>query len=406
VFTWQQNHDYDTREFSDTAFSPFAHPFFGQIIDAPQRFGTDAFARAHLGQSFARVDIAGFAAGFSSENLTWGPARRNPLLLSGTGPGFPHVFIETARPVNVWIGGLELQLFWGRLEESDYFDADPDNDHRALAGILGVLQPFVLDGLYVGGGRLHHQTWWPETTMEDVLLGPYRRIGENVFGRAGDNQLISLFFRWVTAPQGLEVYGEWAREDHWGTSVELLRNLDASQAFTLGLQKLVRRGDNALRIAAEISHLADALPILFAGRGAIPFYTNTTVTQGHTHQGQLLGAPIGTGGESQYIGVDYFWRGGRTGFSVERTRYEDDAYNTTYAPIFGAHARDSELSLRAGHLRPFGALSVDAEVGWSLRYNRAFLGLDTLGADRRYRRDDNWSVRIGVRWTPYQRVLP
>jgi hypothetical protein len=407
VLTWQQNSEYEIQAPDDRAPSPFAHPLFSYMIDAPQRFGTESFAQAGIGQSFARVELAGFTVGISNQNLTWGPARRNPLLLSGTGPGFPHVFLETARAVDVWVGGLELQLFWGRLEESDYFDADPDNDHRALAGALLMLQPYVLEGLYIGGGRLHAQTWWPDTRIEDVLLAPYRRIRQNVFGRAGDNQLISLFFRWATAPQGLEVYGEWAREDHWGSDwpwTELLRNLDASQAYSLGLQKVVRRGDRALRIAAEISHLADALPILTT-RGFVPYYTNTAVTQGHTHRGQLLGAPIGTGAESQFVGADYFWREGRTSVSLERTRYEDDAYNAFFAPTFGAHARDTELSLRAGHVRAFGAVTVDAEFGWSLRYNRSFLGLDTLAAGGRYRRDDNWSARVGARWAPRE-VLP
>jgi hypothetical protein len=195
------------------------------------------------------------------------------------------------------------------------------------------------------------------------------------------------------------VYGEWAREDHWWDWVSLLKSLDASHAYTLGLQKVVRRGDNALRIAAEISHLADALPIRI-NRGVLPFYTNTSVIQGHTHRGQLLGAPIGTGAETQQLGADYFWRGGRTGFSVERTRYDDDAYNAFFAPIYGAHARDSEMSLRLGHMTTFDALSVDAELGWSLRYNRSFLGLDNLEDTRRYRRTDNWSVRLGARWIP------
>lgn len=400
VFTWQQNRDYEIRDPGAQAFSPFVHPFFGTAIDAPQRFGTESFSRADIGQSFARVEIAGFSAGLSNENLTWGAARRNPLLLSGTAPGFPHVFLETARGVNIWLASLEFQLFWGRLQESEYFDGNPDNDHYVLAGVMAVLQPYVLDGLYVGGGRLHARTWWPETDVADLLLDPYRGVGvrDNVLGPKGDNQLLSLFFRWATAPQGIEVYGEWAREDHWWDAVGLLKGLDASQGYTLGFQKVVRRRDNALRIAAEISHLADAVPIRLL-RGVLPFYTNTSVIQGHTHRGQLLGAPIGTGGETQHLGADYFWRGGRTSFSVERTRYEEDAYNALFAQVYGAHARDTELSLRTGHVTTFNALSLAAELGWSRRYNRSFLGLDDLDGSRRYRRTDNWSARLGVRWT-------
>ncbi|MGH7465563.1 MAG: hypothetical protein ACREK1_10340, partial [Longimicrobiales bacterium] len=276
----------------------------------------------------------------------------------------------------------------------------PDNDHRMLAGLLVALQPRILDGLTIGGGRLQALTWWPELSLSDLWLQPYRGLRENPQGRSGDNQLIGLFFRWATAPGGLEAYGEWARDDHWGKWIGLLRNLDASQAWTLGLQKVIRRSDNALRLNAEVTHLSDALPVLFAGRTVIAFYTHSAVLQGHTHRGQLLGAPIGTGGESLFLGGDYFWTGGRTRLSIERARYEDDFYHMAFAGRYGSHARDTELSIRAGHLVLLGALSVDAEIGWSLRYNRAFLGLDNLNAGEAYRRDDNWAMRIGARWTP------
>jgi hypothetical protein len=401
VVTWQQNNDFATRAFSDTAFSPFAHPFWGYVIDVPQRFGEESFAHVYPGQSFVRLDVSGFAAGFSTENLVWGPVRRNPIMLSGTGPGFPHVFIETGRAVNIGIGSLEFQLFWGRLSESNYFDNRSDNDHRALAGLMIVLHPGIFEGLAVGGGRLHAQTWWRDKSLTDLLLDPYRGFRSNVIGGpSASNQLLGLFFRWATAPEGLEVYGEWARDDNWEKTIGLFRNLDASQGYSLGLQKVVRHGTNLLRVAAEITHLADALPINFAARGNLAFYTHTAVTQGHTHLGQMLGAAIGTGGEAQYIGADYFWRAGRTSLSIERARYNAEAYNGFFAPIFGAHARDTEVSLRAGHVASLGDLSIDAELGWSLRYNRTFLGLNSLDTARPYRREDNVSLRVAARWKP------
>ncbi|HEX6308920.1 MAG TPA: hypothetical protein VFZ69_12070 [Longimicrobiales bacterium] len=398
---WQSNRVFDVVMFPDTSRSEFAHPWWGGSFDAPQRFGTEAFARIEPGQSYARIDVRGFGAGVSTENMVWGPSLRNPLMLSATAPGFAHIFLETSRPVDIWIGNLDFQLFWGLLEESEYYDGDPDNDERVLGGLLVAFQPRILDGLSIGGGRMLALTWWPELSLGDVLERPYRGISENPQGRGGDNQLITFFFRWAVAPAGLEVYGEWARDDHWEEWIGLLRNLDASQAWTLGLQKLVRVGDNALRIHSEVTHLSDALPTRFAARaGAVAFYTNSHVTQGHTHRGQLLGAPIGTGGEALFLGADYFWSGGRSRLSIERARYEDDAYNATFAPRYGAQARDTELSLRAGHLLLRGPLSLDAELGWSRRYNRGFVGLDTLSAGAPYPHEHNWSLRLGARWTP------
>jgi hypothetical protein len=402
VAAWQANAEFDIRPRSDTVRSEFASAWWNNI-DTPQRFGPGSFTHVEPGQSYARVDVRGFGLGISTENIRWGPSQRNPLLLSGTAAGFAHAFIETGRPVDIWIGDLEFQLFWGRLEESEYFDSDPDNDRRMLAGLLVAFQPRPLDGLTVGAARLQALTWWPELSLGEVVLRPYRGVGDNVLGRTGNNQLISAFFRWATAPAGIEVYGEWAREDHWDGWTGLLRNLDASQAWTLGLQKVTRRGDDALRLSAEVTHLSDALPINFGARTrGVGFYTHTAVRQGHTHKGQLLGAPIGTGAESLFFGADYFWDGGRTGVSIERARYEDDVYNIQFAPYFGAHARDSEVSLRAGHLAAFGPLSFDGTVGWSLRYNRNLLGLSEIrqAGGGAYRRDDTGSLRLGARWTP------
>jgi hypothetical protein len=399
VLGWHSNSAYDLPG-ADSA-TILRHPWWADLLDAPQRHGFSSFAALDPGQSYVRLDVGAWSAGFSTENMAWGPARRNPLLLSGSAPGFGHAFIETGRPVDAFVADIEFQLFWGRLTESEYFDANPDNDHRVLAGLLLAIQPHVLPGLTIGGARTQSFTWWPGLELSEVILRPYRGVRSNPQGQqGGDNQLIGLFFRWNGAPYGLEVYGEWAREDHWGEWTELLRNLDSSQAYTLGLQKLFVRGNDAVRIAAEITHLSDALPVFFASRGVIPFYSNTSVPQGHTHRGQMLGAPIGTGAESQWLGADYLWNRGRTSFSIERARYEDDAYHLLYAPRFGAHARDSELSVRLGHMTTFGTLSIDAELGWSRRYNRGFIGLDTLEVGEPYRRDGNLGIRLGARWTP------
>lgn len=400
VIAWHSNADFERRVNTDTSRSEFATSFWSGI-DRPDRFGDGSFARLDPGQSFARLDAGGFGVGISNENIRWGPSRRTPLLLSGTSAGFAHAFIESGRPLDIWIGDLEFQLFWGRLDESDYFDNDRDNDHRLAAGLLLALQPRILDGLTIGAARVEALTWWPELTFEDLVLGPYRGLRENPAERGGDNQLISLFFRLATAPGGLEAYGEWAREDHWGEWIELLRNLDSSQAWTLGLQKVVRHGENALRIGLEVAHMTDGIPTAFTGRGFLAFYTHSSVTQGHSHRGQLLGAPLGSGGESVFAGGDYFWTGGRTSLSVERARYATDYYSVAFADRYGAQARDTELTLRAGHVLTVGAgLSLEGELGRSLRYNRAFLGLETLEPGQPYRREINWALRLGARWLP------
>ena len=388
--------------FADPAtYSRFIHPWHGRFIDLPQRFGVEESGDIDAGQSYLRLSAAGVRAGISHENLAWGPGRRNPLLLSGTAPGFAHVFIESARPRDVWLGDAEFQLFLGRLEESDYFDYDRDNDRRALAGVLATLRPRGLDGLYLGAGHLHMQTWSANTSTGDLLFGPYTGLDPDSSGLPRDLRLFTLFMRWASAPTGLEVYGEWARQDSWRQWLRLLNPVDAAQAYTLGLQKVTRRGDTAIRFSAEVSHLSDALSHPDLGRGLNTYYVSPHVPQGHTHRGQLLGAPIGPGSESQFIGTDVFWRYGRSGLSIERVRYDDDAYYAVWASIHGPHGHDTEMSFRAAHLYATPLFSVEAEVGYSFRYSRSLLGLHHSNHPGfPYRRDENVALRLSGRVNP------
>lgn len=398
----QQNSGFATHAYpDDQSYSRYIHRWHGRYIDLPQRPGSNAAAIASIGQSYARVNARGFRAGISNENLAWGPARRNPLLLSGTAAGFPHVFLETARPIDVWVGDAEFQLFWGRLKESDYFDYDPANDRRALAGTAVTLRPRGLDGLYLGAAQLHMQSWTERTSVSDLLVGPYGGLGPDSSGLPRELRLLAVFMRWAAAPGGFEVYGEWARQDAWQQWFRLLNRIDAPQAYSIGLQKVVRRGSNAVRLSAEVSHLSDALAHTSVGRGIHTYYVSPHVPQGHTHRGQLLGAPIGPGSEAQFIGADLFWSRGRTSFSIERVRYDDDAYYAVWGQNHGPHGHDTELSFRAGHLLGLPRFSVEAELGYSFRYSRSLLGLHHVNSpDFPYRRDTNYQLRLSARWQP------
>src|SRR5699024_10219580 len=120
--------DFAFRETAAAGHSPYNYPERPTGIDWPQRFGDNSVRSNELGQSYVRFDAYGLAAGVSTENLWWGPAQRYPILMSNTAPGFPHIFAGTGRPLDIYIGKLELEAIWGRLSESDYFDNDPDND--------------------------------------------------------------------------------------------------------------------------------------------------------------------------------------------------------------------------------------------------------------------------------------
>jgi hypothetical protein len=397
-----QNRAFETVPVAHPERTAFAHPWH-RGVDLPQRFGETGYGSFDPGQSYVRIDAGPLAAGVSTENLWWGPALRYPLLMSNTAAGFPHAFIGTSGARNVGIGRAELQAVWGRLTESPHFDDDADNDHRLIAGLTVGFEPRGLPGLFLGAGRIFVQTLVPgELGFSDYVLGPYRSVRENPLGadnRLGDNQLISAFARWAHPAAGLEVYLEWAREDHWEDLDELIAVPDASQAVTLGLQKVMVRETSWIRLAFETTRLDDALPFQNGFRGGpLSFYVHSQVIQGHTQRGQLLGAYVGTGADAQYLALDRFSGTGRAGVYLERIRREADTYRMRWSRAYGPDGHDVEVTAGVHQLRFVGAFDLAWGASYSHRSNRDFLGM--LESPARRRTEGNWGLRLDLGWHP------
>lgn len=387
--------------------SEFAYPWHGGRIDWPLRPGDDATTRIDLGQSVLRADAYGVALGVSNENIWWGPSLFNPLLFSNTGPGFRHVFLGTSRPADVYIGHLEAEAIWGVLSESDYFDENPDNDDRVLAGLILSFQPRGLDGLFLGFARTYMATLEDDWTVGDFFVQAYRAPRHNPLRDEprGDDQMLAFYLRWALPRSGFEAYAEWARDDHWADLDDLLKEPDHSQAYALGFQKVIETGDTDggdpsrwIRIYGELTHLEAAAP-LRAFRGANTFYTHSQVRQGFTHRGQLLGAGIGPGSDAQIIGADVFDAWGRIGGYIQRIRYDDDAYYANFSKHFAFHGHDAELTGGARALLIIDDLHVTAEITYSNRHNRNFLNHRSADFDQLFT-EKNLGVDLGVSWQP------
>ncbi|MGH7462452.1 MAG: hypothetical protein ACREMA_15685, partial [Longimicrobiales bacterium] len=206
------------------------------------------------------------------------------------------VYLGTSKPADIWIGDLGVEVIWGRLHESDFFDTNPDNDTRFLGGLVLGFRPRPLPGLTLGVARAF--STYTDHDFGDYLTGPVRGLSSNL---VFENELASLFGRWVLPESGFEVYAEWGRDDNWQDLVDFLKEPDHSQGYMLGVQKVTSlRSDKWLRVLAELVHLQSSQTGR-SGRGWVTFYTHGGVRQGHTNRGQLLGAPVGPGSDGQFI---------------------------------------------------------------------------------------------------------
>ncbi len=395
LLTYQQNREYRTAGALVPGHLEELYHGHPARIDWPSRFGARSFWEIQPGQSYARLDLAGLAAGVSTENLWWGPAQRYAIVLSNTAPGFPHAFVRTTEPIDLWgVARVEGEMIWGRLTESDYFDADASNNHRAAGGFVIAVNPGFTPGLWLGAARMR-VTSIPAVgrDMGDYLLEPVR-TGETVDGHAA-LEITTLFGRYALPESGFEVYAEVAlpvspAETNEGGAVAGER----APGYSVGMARTLEVRDNWVRIYAEALQLQSRLS-LRDGSPTATYYVHPRVAQGYSHRGQLLGASVGPGAEAQTLGVDIYHGWGRAGLFVERIGYDDDAYFANYVHQHGLWGHDIEVAGGIRQTLVLGEFEASLTLRLANRRNRDFVPLD-----EGYWAEPNGTAAFSVSWVP------
>lgn len=395
IFFRAENQEYDLAvgglpRAGKGAYFDLLHPL---TIDLPQRFGDQPYQRVHPGQSTLRVDLPFVTAGLSTADQHWGPAMQHPLLLGNNGGGFPHLFLGTGRPTNLWVGKLHGRLVWGRPGQSDYSPAPDSLQARFVSGMVLSFTPRGLPGLELGAARFFHDHWPAGglvlsdfTKPFEALLTKYLPVripGESNadFSRQlPDNQLASVFARWVLPESGFEVYGELAREDRNFDFRDLMLEPDQQSSYMLGLRKVWSPSPS--RLVALRGELANGeISHLIRVRQQLPFYVHHSVRQGHTVDGQLLGSPAVYGGQGTSLGVDYYHSRGR--WTLDWSR----AIRTQWASYWdGNEAMDNLTGIDAIHtvgasgVLLMGRFELSAGLRGVHNFNRNFLE-DVSGAN-------------------------
>ena len=356
-----------------TAGTSLRDPY--EPIDWPQRLRDGAFASLAGGQSVVALSGGPAEVAASTENLWWGPARRYPILLGNSAPGFAHVRLGTRRPVNVGLGRLDAHVLWGRLDESPQFDTIQGNDHRLLTGFLVEFQPKLLTGLSLGIAGVQHNAWSnAKAKWLNLFTFPF-----NEEEYTEGNGLLSVIAHWRLEESDADFYLEWARDDYWVSINDLFAEPDRTQGYLLGFEKLVGPERAPFRLSWELVHLGNAGDILTQGfkGGVTGFYAHSTPSaQGHTHQGQLLGAAIGPSSNAQYFAIERLGPTRSLGIYAERIRRDDDAYYVLFAPTYQYTGYDIELTVGLKGEERRSAWTMEWEAALSRRKNRGFRGME------------------------------
>ena len=392
-FFHAQNKHFQRQSPGRIDLNPRPNPLNYQLsnrIDWVQIFGFESFNTLDWGQSNIGAEFGPVKIMFSTENMWWGPALHNPILMSNTAPGFKKVNIGTSKPILTKYGDFEMNAIWGRLAHSDYAGI-PLQNKRYIAGVtFGYRPSFIpaLKGLSMAFGRVLYKPW-PNSglTFGDIFLalGETKEVtsnGDALSYEENLDQYLSFDLRWIFPKSDAEFYFEWTRNDFWLNFNNL--NNEPVGAFSLGIQKVLDVGSTSYKLGIE--HTSMAAQRTRVIQESHDYYTHSGMNQGYTHEGSLLGAPIGPGSKSQTIKIDRFRPNGKLSFSINRIRFNDNFFWRTFND-FQKH--DVEWNFGFQAIRFFKQFEFSGKFIYSRRMNwHYFTELDV----------NNFQLLTSVRW--------
>ncbi|MFD0750825.1 capsule assembly Wzi family protein [Mucilaginibacter calamicampi] len=319
--------------------------YFG-AIDQPERFGTVPFKKMFLGQSSIRLTFSPISIGLSNENVWWGPGIRNALILSNNAPGFKHLTLNTVKPVKTPIGHFEMQVLAARLDNSNFalLSGEPklvtpqNNDWRYFTGLNINYHPKWIPGLTVGLIRTFNAYRTSIKTFSDYVpfFFPYQKQNTNDGDPVPRDQITSFYARWLFKKAKAEVYFEYGLNDNSYNYRDFIGSPDHSRAYVFGLRKIIpfnAQSTSHLLLSGEITQLSQTPDRVVRTAGT--WYTHYQVREGHTNQGQVLGAGTGPGGNLQSFDVKWISGLKSLGIGFERYEHNVDFSDTFLSDVYG-----------------------------------------------------------------------
>ena len=333
VVYFSQNADYFLALGAEESGNKYAYQFSNNI-DWVQQYGNGSFFAFHPGQSEIKVDWGKVITSLSTQNYSLGPSIYNPILLSRQAGGFPHLRLGT-EPIDLKIrkkdiGKLEVNFLVGLLSESDYFDNDSNNDNRYFNSLSIAYSPSFLPELSVGLNKvLYKNTEYFE--FEDILSTIYILddgvIDDRILPNDAWDQMASIFMEWNLTESGFRAYAEFAKND-FTTSGDFrffAIEPEHSRAYTIGFEKRVIAKNNK-RVLINYEHTNLSRNPSFLYRATPTFYAHNINKQGYTHNGQIVGAGIGPGGNSDHLGVRVVGSAYDYGILIQRIEHNKDYF--------------------------------------------------------------------------------
>lgn len=352
-FTFSENRSYQGYERNSRRSINRDRFFYWNDGDNPELFPGNE-TRFWWGQSRVQVNVGGFALVASTENIWWGPGQFNSLIFSDNAEGFPHLSLQTNRPVKTFMGNFEGQIIMGRLENSfiepsqdpslnEQFFQEFDDDWRYLNGITITYSPVFLPNLFVGFNRTFQQyneskgnefsDWFP--IFEFFQKERFFENGNTViFDSEGQDQQVSVNFRYVVPKALFEIYADYGRRDHAFNWREFILNPEHARAYQFGFQKLFKAGrpTQFIQLRGEITHQQESVNryIRYRGLDGNQTWHTHSLARGFVNYGQTLGVGTGVGSNVQTLEVSLVENFDKMGLLFERLENHQDFFYRAY----------------------------------------------------------------------------
>ena len=324
--------------------------FYWNNGDNPERFGDGSISRFWWGQSSISILAGPIQIGLSTQNIWWGPGQFNSLIFSDNAEGFPHLSLNTRRPVKTFLGNFEGQVLMGRLENSGFFPSQIDSlnknffrkfdgDWRYLNGISITYNPSFLKNLFLGFSRTFQQyNKYREKTFNDYFpifeVFQKKTLFENGnsvnYDGKGQDQQVSISFRYIIPKANFEVYGEFGRRDHSYDWRDFILNPEHARAYIFGFQKLIKLPvpDEFIQVRGEVTHQQESINRYARYPGLIGNQTWHThgLARGFVNYGQSLGVGAGVGSNVQTIEISKVRNLNKRGIVLERLANNQDFF--------------------------------------------------------------------------------
>ena len=316
---YSQNRDFDILESAYTDSDGYGY-FWGVGLDEYQRPGDSYLFDWSWGDSEVRYTWQSFTLGFGTQSVWLGPGVNSSLILSDNAAPFPKLdFGMLKTSFGKW-GDFELRAFLGQLCESEWFDDDSSNDKNSISVLAASWSPSFFPELTLGINRALLSKWDNVGPSEVAALF----VPDLDTGHDESDQRFSLTGEVLLPDSGMRFWTEIGYNDFYRSWDSFIRYPFHTFAYNLGVEKIWSLGSpkRAILVRGEMSSTESSRDT--AVYWPQTFYAHHIVTQGHTNEGQSLGAFYGSGGTFGRLDVEYIHPGGSASLYIARQNGNND----------------------------------------------------------------------------------